>query len=229
MRNDCPNARQSLWMWTLMGMMILWGCGTRPSKTYEGPSLMGRYTLKIAIQYDPLSTIAREAELGRLQPDSPRRLSEASHLRKDPLNVVHESLIAQAEGTGLFKQVGVDLLSPDYQLSGKVEFSTSVRSDSLGTHISCETELRAYLQDIAEGTWIWSGEGIGAELLHVPQVVQISPLDTPEMVALKAPWLVKWSPKAVSEAAHEVMKQVAVVIVEREVKRMKEEPASEAE
>jgi len=226
MKNYGPNPRQTLWLCALMmGMMILWGCSTRPPRTYEEPSLIGRYTLKIAIRYDPVSQIAREAAQGLLPPDSPRRLSEASPLREDPLDVARASLIAQAEGTGLFKQVGVDLPSPDYTLSGKVGFFTSIHTDSLGTHVSYETKFRAYLQDVEEGTWIWNGEGIGAELLHGPQVVGGSPLDSREMVVHRAPWLAKsWSPRAISEAAHEVMKQVAAMIVEREVKRARKSP-----
>jgi len=219
MKNYYSNARRSLWLCALMmGIVILWGCSPRVSRTYEGPSLIGRYTLKIAIRYDSVSQIAREASQGLLPPDSPRRLSEASPLREDPLNVARASLIAQAEGTGLFKQVGVDLPSPDYTLSGNVGFFRSIHTDSLGTHVSYETKFRAYLQDVEEGMWIWNGEGIGAELLHVSQVVNISPLDSREMVVHRAPWLAKWwSPRAISEAAHEVMKQAAAVIAEREV------------
>ena len=49
-------------------------------------------------------------------------------------------------------------------------------------------------------------------------------LDTPEMIAHRAPWLVKWSPKAISEAAHEVMTQGAAMIVEREVNKARKSP-----
>lgn len=231
MSTYCPNARRSLYLWALVAMVIFGGCSRRVSRTYEGASLMGRYTMKIGeirqekgYVYNSTSATIGEAGQDMLRLDAPGRFGEAAPVGNDPLDVVRESLITQAEGTGLFKQVGVELSSPDYVLWGNVRLLSSSYSDSLGTHLSYRAVLRAYLEDIQDGAMIWSGEGIGAEPLQVEYVVETSLSDSRESLAHHAPWLFEWSPEAILEAAQEVMKQAAEAIVERELGRARELP-----
>jgi len=225
------NMRRIPYLWGWMVIVLLGGCSRPVSRTYEGASLVGRFTLKIGeirqekgYVYNPMSATTGEGEQDVFQLDVPRRFSETSPLWEDPLDVMRESLITQAKGTGLFKQVGMEVPSPDYVLSGKMQLLSSTYKDSLGMHMNYRTVLRADLEDVWAGAMIWSGEGIGATPLQIEHAVEISSSDSRETLAHFEPWLFAWSPDAISEAAQEVMKQVAAAMVEWEMERARGKP-----